>query len=81
MPVNISIIIPVYNGERFLEMTLDSLVEQSYQDCEIIAVNDGSTDSSLEILQRYAAVDSRINIITTKNQGICVFLQPAGCNQ
>ena len=71
MPVNISIIIPVYNGERFLEMTLDSLVEQSYQDCEIIAVNDGSTDSSLEILQRYAAVDSRINIITTKNQGIC----------
>ncbi len=62
---------PVYNGAKFLEMTLDSLIAQSYENCEIIAINDGSTDESLKILNRYAELDKRIVIITTRNQGIC----------
>ncbi len=69
--VNISIIMPVYNGAHFLEATLDSLIGQSYENCEIIAINDGSTDESLEILNKYADFDKRIVIISTQNQGIC----------
>ncbi len=71
MLIDVSIILPVYNGARFLEMTLDSLIAQSYENCEIIAINDGSTDESLEILNKYAHFDKRIVIISTQNQGIC----------
>lgn len=65
----LSIVIPVYNTADYLGKCLDSILGQSYRDIEVIAVNDGSTDSSADILARYAAVDSRLRIITQSNQG------------
>lgn len=65
----ISIIVPVYNAERFLARCLDSLVNQTYPNLEIICVNDGSTDHSREILEQYAANDTRINVLNKKNSG------------
>lgn len=66
----ISIIVPVYNVASYLPQCLDSLVNQTYRDIEIICVNDGSTDSSLAILQKYAKTDKRIKIISRENRGI-----------
>lgn len=65
----ISVIVPVYNVEKYLGECLDSLCNQTFQDIEIICVNDGSTDSSLDILESYASKDSRIKILTQQNQG------------
>lgn len=65
----ISIIIPVYNVETYLEECLDSVLTQDLSDIEIICVNDGSTDHSLEILQRYTENDKRIIIINQENSG------------
>ena len=63
----VSVIIPVYNSEKFLVECLDSILTQSYRDIEIIAVDDGSTDTSSGILERYS---DKINIISQKNQGL-----------
>ena len=65
----ISVVIPVYNAAPFLREALDSLLAQTCGDFEAIAVNDGSTDNSLEILQEYAARDSRIRILDGPNGG------------
>lgn len=65
----LSIVVPVYNSERYLEECLDSLRRQTLQDIEIICVNDGSTDGSLILLQKYAALDERIRIINQPNAG------------
>lgn len=65
----VSIIVPIYNVERYLQECLESLVTQALQDIEIICVNDGSTDRSLEILQCYASKDSRIKVINKPNSG------------
>lgn len=64
----VSIVVPVYNVEPYLEQCLDSLVKQTMKAIEIIAVDDGSTDGSLEILNRYAAQDKRVHVYTQKNQ-------------
>ena len=66
----VSIIIPVYNAEKYLQQCLDSVVNQTYRNLEIICVNDGSTDASPEILGQYAAMDSRIKVISQENMGI-----------
>ncbi len=66
----ISIIVPVYNVEKYLPACLDSLINQTYRDLEIICVNDGSTDGSLAILKEYARKDNRIKIISQENKGI-----------
>ena len=66
----ISIIVPVYNVASYLPQCLDSLVNQTYRDIEIICVNDGSTDGSLAILQEYAQKDERIKVIDQPNQGL-----------
>ena len=66
----ISIIIPVYNAEKFLNKCLDSLIEQTYKNIEIICVNDGSQDNSLKILKEYQEKDSRIIIIDKENEGV-----------
>lgn len=66
----ISVIIPVYNVEKYLKECLDSVVNQSFTDLEIICVNDGSADKSSDILEEYSKKDSRIKIITQKNQGL-----------
>ena len=65
----VSIIVAVYNVENYLRQGLDSLINQTLQDIEIICVNDGSTDGSLEILNEYASKDSRVKIINQPNQG------------
>lgn len=66
----ISIIIPVYNVEQYLRKCLDSVVNQTYTNLEIICINDGSTDNSFEILDEYAQKDSRIIVINQENGGV-----------
>ena len=66
----ISVIIPVYNVERYLEHCLDSVVHQTWQNLEIIVINDGSTDSSLGIIDKFAQSDGRISVISQENQGL-----------
>lgn len=65
----ISVIIPVFNTEKYLREAIGSICNQTFQDLQIIVVDDGSTDSSPEILKQYAKEDSRIEIITQPNQG------------
>ena len=64
----ISVIIPVYNAEEYLSECLDSVCSQSLQDIEIICVDDGSTDSSLDILNKYKVSDSRIQVLRQENK-------------
>lgn len=66
----ISVIIPVYNVEKYLTECLTSVVNQTFKDIEIICVNDGSTDNSPKILEAFAQKDSRIKIINQENQGL-----------
>ena len=66
----VSIIVPVYNVEKYLPKCLDSLLGQTFNDIEIICVDDGSTDGSGEILKLYAQRDSRIKIVTKENGGL-----------
>ena len=68
--VKVSVVIPVYNVEGYLEECLDSVINQTLEDIEIICINDGSTDNSLEILEEYAKKDNRIKILNQENQGI-----------
>lgn len=70
MNLNISVIIPVYNIERFLPRCLDSIVNQTYKRLEIILVNDGSTDASGNICDSYAQQDKRIKVIHQANAGV-----------
>jgi len=65
----ISIIIPVYNAELYLDACLDSVLQQTYQNLEIVLVNDGSTDSSGKICRRYAEKDNRIVFLSQENAG------------
>ncbi|KUJ49974.1 glycosyltransferase family 2 protein [Chryseobacterium sp. JAH] len=66
----ITVIIPVYNVEQYLEKCLDSVINQDYPDLEIILVDDGSPDQCGEICERYAKKDSRIKVIHKKNGGL-----------
>lgn len=66
----VSIIIPVYNVSNYLTTCLESVINQTYKDLEIICINDGSADNSLEILKEYASKDKRIIIIDKKNAGV-----------
>lgn len=66
----ISVIVPIYNTSKFLSLCLSSIIRQDYQNLEIILVNDGSTDNSLEIATSFAQKDDRINIINKKNSGV-----------
>ena len=68
--IKVSVVVPVYNVEKYLEKCLESIVEQTYQNIEIILVDDGSTDKSGEILDRYAQKDNRITVVHKKNEGV-----------
>lgn len=68
----VSIILPVFNAERFLSQCLDSILRQTYQDWELIAVDDGSKDGSIEILKSYEKRDNRIHIISKENEGVSI---------
>ncbi len=65
----ISIIIPIYNVEEFLPQCLDSIIHQTYQNLEIILVNDGSTDTCPKICENYATKDARIKVVNIENSG------------
>ena len=67
--VKISVLVPVYNVEKYLEDALQSLLNQTFSDIEIICVNDGSKDNSLTLLKKFENKDSRIKIINKKNGG------------
>lgn len=68
----VSIIVPVYNSEKYLPECLECLINQTYSNIEIICINDGSTDNSLGILHKYALTDSRIKIYDKKNEGVSI---------
>ncbi|MDO5539799.1 MAG: glycosyltransferase [Eubacteriales bacterium] len=67
--IKVSVIVPVYNVEKYLRQCMDSIVQQTLREIEIICVNDSSTDQSLSILEEYARSDERVKVITQKNAG------------
>lgn len=69
MKVGISVLMPVYNGEFFLEETLNSLINQSFENFEVICIDDGSTDNSMSILEKYAQKYSFIKVYKKQNEG------------
>lgn len=68
----ISIIVPIYNSEKFLDDCIKSLINQSYSNIEIILINDGSTDNSLSICEKYKQSDSRIIVKSIENSGVSI---------
>lgn len=72
MEKKISIIIPVYNAEKFLKRCLESVINQTYKNLEIICVDDGSKDNSSKIIEKIAKKDNRIILIKQKNQGVSI---------
>ena len=66
----ISVVMPVYNSEKYLERAIESILNQIYKDIELIIIDDGSTDSSLSLINRYAQMDRRIRVISQKNSGV-----------
>ena len=72
----VSVVIPIYNAERFLDQALSSVEKQTHRNLEIICVNDGSTDGSLDIIKAHAARDDRYIVIDKQNEGY-----GASCNK
>lgn len=68
--IKVSVIVPVYNAGKYLKQCLDSILNQTFKDFEVICVNDGSTDNSAEILEKYAKQDCRIILISQENAGV-----------
>lgn len=68
----VSIILPVYNVERFLEKCLNSVINQTYKNIEIITVNDGSTDNSLQVIEKTLLKEPRLKLINIENQGVSI---------
>lgn len=66
--VKVSVIIPVYNAEKYIQQCLDSIINQTLKEIEIICVDDGSTDESVKIIKSYEKIDSRVHIYTQDNQ-------------
>ena len=66
----ISVIITIYNMEQYLDKCIQSVINQTYKNLELIFVNDGSTDESIDICDKYSALDTRVVIINKKNEGL-----------
>lgn len=77
MSPTVSVLMPVYNAERYLAEAMESILGQTFRDFEFVIVDDGSTDNSSAILARYAAQDSRLRVHHQPNSGICVTLNKA----
>lgn len=75
MNPKISIITPIYNAANYLNLAIESVLSQTFKDFELILVDDGSTDNSLDICKYYTLLDSRISYIQQKNQGVAVARQ------
>ena len=69
LSVKISVIIPIYNSEKYLSECLESIINQTFKDIEIICINDGSKDKSEQIIKQYAEKDKRIILLNQKNEG------------
>lgn len=70
MEEKVSVIVPIYNVEKYLRRCIDSILNQTYKNLEIILVNDGSTDNCREICEEYTTIDNRIKVINKENKGI-----------
>ncbi|MBI6027020.1 glycosyltransferase [Clostridium perfringens] len=68
----ISIVVPIYNSEKYLKKCIDSILQQSYTNIEVILINDGSTDNSGKICDKYAKEDIRVKVIHKKNEGVSI---------
>ena len=66
----ISVIVPVYNSEKYLNICVESILKQTYKNIEVILINDGSTDASLSICNKYKELDKRVIVINQKNNGV-----------
>lgn len=66
----VSVIVPVYNSEKYLSRCVDSILNQTYSDFELILINDGSKDRSLDIIKKYEILDSRIKVVDNENNGV-----------
>lgn len=66
----VSVVIPVYNQENYLDISIPSVLKQSYTDIEIVIVNDGSTDKGADIIEKYRRLDSRVKVVTKENGGL-----------
>lgn len=73
----ISILIPVYNAEKYIGQCLDSILKQSFRDFEVLIINDGSNDATEEIIQRKTSCDKRFHCVTTVNKGVAAARQEA----
>lgn len=68
----VSIIVPIYNAEKYLEKCISSIINQTYSNLEIILINDGSKDKSIDICNKYAKMDNRIIVIDKENEGVSI---------
>lgn len=73
----ITVVVPIYNREKYLHETMESILNQTHKNLEIILVDDGSTDNSLRIARYYERLDKRVKVITQKNMGICMAMKNA----
>jgi glycosyltransferase involved in cell wall biosynthesis len=73
----VSVLMPVYNAERYLKQAVDSILDQTFTDFELIAINDGSTDKSGEILDYYKGIDDRVIVVQRENKGLVATLNEA----
>ena len=73
----ISVIVPIYNRDKYLHETILSVINQTYKNLEIILIDDGSSDNVLKIIKHYEKLDKRIKVITQKNVGICLTMKNA----
>ena len=65
----VSVIVPLYNAEMYIERALNSVLQQTYSNWEVVVVNDGSTDGSQTIVERFCMLDKRFNLINQQNMG------------
>ena len=68
--IEVSVILTIYNAEKYLEETLNSIENQTFRNIEIICVNDGSTDNSIKIIKQFIEKDNRIKLVDKKNEGV-----------
>ncbi|CAG9613764.1 Undecaprenyl-phosphate 4-deoxy-4-formamido-L-arabinose transferase [Bacillus rhizoplanae] len=72
MSKKVSVIIPVYNAGKYITQCIESLLNQTLQECEFIFINDGSTDNSRKVIEKYKKLDDRITLINQENQGVSI---------
>src|SRR3954470_7921673 len=72
MSIKVSVVIPVYNAEKYITECIESLLNQTLKQCEFIFVNDGSSDNSSQIINEFKKKDNRIILINQENQGVSI---------